>query len=218
MGEARKKAWSEADLEAGLGRSLQPADWIRVGLELLVERGVGAVRVTRLAEALDVTRGSFYWHFKDRDDLLRALIAHWERTNTAALVEAAKSAPDLASGILELFEVWVDLKRFDPRLDSALRDWGRQDDAVHQAVAAADQGRIAAIAGLYERNGFTYDESFVRARVIYFGQVGYYALDLNESLAKRCRYLEPYFEAFTGRSLDPAAAAAFRDKHLGSSQ
>ena len=132
------------------------------------------------------------------------------------LIEAAESAPDLTAGILELFEIWVDLHRFDPRLDSAMRDWGRQDQAVHRAVEAADQGRIAAIAGLFERNGFAYDDAFVRARVIYFGQVGYYALDLQESLAKRCRYIESYFEALTGRTLDPAAAAAFRAKHLES--
>jgi AcrR family transcriptional regulator len=52
-------------------------DWIDAGLELLVGKGVDHVKITRLADALGVTRGSFYWHFKDRDDLLSALVEDW---------------------------------------------------------------------------------------------------------------------------------------------
>ena len=216
MDVKRRKAWTEADDAAGVGRPLQPYDWIRTGLDLLVSEGAEAVRITRLAAALQVTRGSFYWHFKDRADLLQALIAHWERTNTSAILEALGGARDLADGILALFEVWVDSAQFDPRLDSALRDWGRHAPMVHRAVETADRRRVAALAQLFARDGYEPDDAVVRARSIYFGQVGYYALDLKETLAERCRYLEAYFLFFTGRSLDPAAASAFRAKHLPS--
>jgi AcrR family transcriptional regulator len=210
LAEPREPRDDEATAEPRLGR----ADWIAAALELLIEEGVDAVRITRLAEALAVTRGSFYWHFKDRDDLLAALIARWRRRNTAAVVSAVRDAADLADGILRLFDAWIDPARFDPRLDSALRDWARRAPAVRAAVERADGERVAAIAALFERAGQANPMAFIRARVIYFGQVGYYALGIDEPMAERLGYLESYYRAFTGESLDPEVAAAYRARHL----
>ncbi len=195
-------------------RPLGRDNWIEQGLELLVQDGIDAVRITRLAEALDVTRGSFYWHFKDRDDLLEALIDRWESRNSRAVIAAVGDHDDLTSGILALFDVWLDTSRFYPRLDSAVRDWARRSDTVRRAVEQADQGRIEAIAALFKRAGFGDLEAFIRARILYFTQVGYYALGIEETLVQRFSYLEPYFEGFTGRQLDPAAAKAYRAKFL----
>ena len=52
-------------------------DWIDAAMELLARAGIGAVTVDRLATDLDITRGSFYHHFSDREDLLRAVLGHW---------------------------------------------------------------------------------------------------------------------------------------------
>lgn len=199
---------------AALARSLGRDDWIDQGLALLLQEGVDAVRITRLAEALDVTRGSFYWHFKDRDDLLGALIGRWEGRNTRALIDAVGTHDDLTRGILSLFEAWLDRSRFDPRLDSAVRDWARRADAVRDAVERADHTRIEAIAALFVRAGFDAHEAAIRARIIYFTQVGYYALGIEETLVQRFSHLEPYFVGFTGRKLDPAAVKAYREKFL----
>ena len=196
-------------------RPMRREDWIEAGLGLLVSKGVDAVRITRLADTLGVTRGSFYWHFKDRDDLLEELIGRWLRANTAAITAAADGALDLTSGILALFETWLEAERFDPRLDSAMRDWARRSAKVRAAVQAADDERVRAIADLFARNGYADTDAFIRARIIYFTQVGYYALGIREPMAKRFHYLEAYFEGFSGQTLDPNIAAAYRAKHLG---
>ena len=214
MDQTSARLPSEEAAPAAPARALGRDDWIDQGLALLLQEGVASVRITRLAEALDVTRGSFYWHFKDRDDLLGALIERWENRNTRALVDAVGSHVDLTRGILSLFEVWLDRSRFDPRLDSAVRDWARRSDAVRDAVERADQSRIEAIAALFVRTGFEAHEAFIRARIIYFTQVGYYALGIEETLVQRFSHLEPYFKGFTGRKLDPAAAKAYREKFL----
>ena len=52
--------------------SLSASDWIEIALTTLVEDGIDAVQITALARRLDVTRGSFYWHFMNREDLLNA--------------------------------------------------------------------------------------------------------------------------------------------------
>lgn len=201
-------------LEPGPEPSLGRGDWIRAALKLLVDEGIDAVRITRLADVLNVTRGSFYWHFKDRGDLCRALVAHWERTNTAAVLDAVSDTPGLDHGILALFDAWLDAARFDPKLDSALRDWARRSDDVHAAVERADAERISAIAAMFAGHGFDPTEAFIRARIIYFGQVGYYALDIDETLEQRMAYLEAYYLGYTGRTLDPGLAERYRTKHL----
>ncbi|MCB1313688.1 MAG: TetR/AcrR family transcriptional regulator, partial [Sedimentitalea sp.] len=61
-------------------------DWLAVALDALVSDGVEQVKVLALAERLDVSRSSFYWYFKSRQDLLDALLRHWQTTNTAAII------------------------------------------------------------------------------------------------------------------------------------
>ncbi len=205
------------DLDGGNGATELPlgrTDWIGAALGLLIEEGIDAVRITRLAEALDVTRGSFYWHFKDRDDLCAAMMAYWERTNTAAVLSAVENSGTLADGILALFDAWLDIARFDPKLDSAMRDWARRSDDVRRAVEQADTARVDAITDLFAAHGYAPAEARIRARVIYFGQVGYYALDIEETLVQRLDNLETYYLAFTGRDLDPELARRYRDRHL----
>ena len=189
------------------------ADWIEAALVLLAAEGVEAVRITRLAERLGVTRGSFYWHFKHRDDLLAALIKAWEKRNTGAMIEAIADKDDLIDAVLALFELWMADEPFAPRLDAAMRDWARRSDKVSRTVERADNKRLKAIARAFEAAGFEPTEAFIRARILYFTQVGYYALDVHETLAKRTSYAAAYIKGFTGLELDPERAARNR-RHL----
>ena len=190
------------------------ADWIGAALDLLVAEGVEAVRITRLATALGVTRGSFYWHFKDRADLLAALVAAWEAGNTKALIDALEQADDLIGAVLAIFEIWMRDEPFAPQLDAAMRDWARRSDRVKRAVARADDKRVKAIAGAFEKAGFAPQDAFIRARILYFTQVGYYALEVRESLAERVGYAKSYIKGFTGLDLEPARVRAFRRRLL----
>lgn len=195
--------------EPRLGR----VDWITAAMALLIDEGIDAVRITRLAENLSVTRGSFYWHFKDRDDLLAALRRGWEQRNTPAVQEAVENADTLAEGVLGIFDAWLIAGRFDAQLDHAMRAWAKTDPDIAAAVDDADRIRIGEIAAMFETHGFEDDEALIRARVLYFAQIGFYALGEHEPLSERSPYLETYFQCFTGRTLDPAIAAEFRAKH-----
>jgi AcrR family transcriptional regulator len=186
------------------------ADWIGAALEVLVEGGVGGVKVLALARRLGVSRSSFYWFFRSRADLLDRLLEHWQETNTRAILErAALPAGSIGSGVLNIFACWIDESLFDPRLDFAVREWARRAPPVRRAVDSADRARVAAIAGLFARHGYGEREAFVRARVLYFMQIGYYSLRLAEPLATRLSYTFDYVAAFTGREPDPAAIDAF---------
>src|SRR5207244_1242684 len=68
-------------------QTLDRADWMRAARRALLVGGPAAVRVEPLAAALGVTKGSFYWHFSDRAELLEALLAEWEQERRTALAE-----------------------------------------------------------------------------------------------------------------------------------
>ncbi len=195
---------------------LSASDWVRTGLVILSEQGIDAVQITALARKLKVTRGSFYWHFENREDLLEALLAEWRARNTGVMVEAIAQTETLDHGILALFEVWVDHSRFDRKLDQAIRDWVRHDEALHQTIDAEDAARVAAIAAFFERHDYTPSEAFIRARVIYFTQISYYAMRVeeSESFTERMGYLAEYFRVYTGREIDEDIADAYRAANL----
>ena len=194
-------------------KPLQRFDWLLKALEIFVAEGIDAVRITRLAEDLGVTRGSFYWHFKNREDLIAALVSYWKDKNTAAITQSVNRAESLAEGIFNFFETCIDAAQFDPRLDLALREWARRSEDVRNLVDREDQARIDALRDFYQRFDYASSDALIRARVLYFSQIGFYALEVNESLATRLSYTQAYFNCFTGRELDTKEAEAF-GKHI----
>lgn len=187
-------------------------DWLAASLSMLVDEGVEAVQITRLARKLNVTRGSFYWHFKDRNDLLDAVLAEWRAANSGVMASSLTKATSLTDGVLSLFSIWVEDEQFSARLDQAIRDWARRSDQVMQIVRLEEDERIKAIAAFFGKHGYDEIDAFVRARVLYFTQTGYYALNIEESMTARLELLETYYRTFTGTDIDAGEAAAFKTR------
>lgn len=185
-------------------------DWLSLAARVLVERGVSQVKVLALANELGVSRSSFYWYFESREDLLDQLVSRWEGQNTKAVLDqAARPAGNICQAVMHLFECFIDPAQFDPRLDFAIREWARRSAEVRARVDAADARRVDAIRAVFGRFGYPEAEAFTRARIIYFMQIGYYALVENEPFDTRFALLEPYLVSFTGRQPDPGEMAAF---------
>ena len=184
-------------------------DWLTAALDCLLEGGVDSVKITRLADRLGVTRGSFYWHFKDRAEVLEGLLEIWRRTNTHGIINAVAVAKGPHDGVLGLFACWLDSDLYDPKLDMAIRAWAQGDAALLAQVRQADKDRLSAIAQMYVRGGQSLDQAVVSARNIYYMQMGYYALDVGESWDERVSYLGQYYQSYVGVPLDPAVEAAF---------
>ena len=197
-----------APLEDGQRTSRQ--DWIDLARRTLIEGGVEKIKVLTLAKGLGVSRSSFYWFFKDRQDLLDRLLDHWEQTNTTAIVEhAARPAGTIAEAVLNVFECWVDARLYSPRLDFAIRDWSRRDASVRSRLDRAEASRVEALTAMYERHGFTAREAMIQAKTLYFMQVGYYALEVDETIEERLEYVNDYVRAFSGSSASNEEMARF---------
>ena len=184
--------------------------WLAAAKQALLDTGLDAVKIQPLASRLNIARTSFYWFFRDRNALLEALLDEWEAKNTGAFVEACGAyAETVTEAVLNLIAVFYDEAVFEPRLDFALRGWAHQSDAVTGRVQAADERRLAAIRGMFERFGYTSDDADVRARAVYLVQIGYIAMQVQESLATRMSRVVRYVEIFSGRSPTASELARF---------
>ena len=74
--------------------TLTAADWAEAALQLIAEKGLGALTVAALANRLGVTKGSFYWHFRGRSELLAAALANWEERATTEAIRGLEAVTD----------------------------------------------------------------------------------------------------------------------------
>ena len=130
-------------------------DWLDAAFAAAVEHGFDGVRVLVLADALGVTRGSFYWHFKDHAELITALLERWRAAEAASNQRLQQPASDDPVKDLEqlldaaLAHGGADLSNM--RFELALRGLGRRDPAVAAMLLEVDQARMALFAGKFAR-------------------------------------------------------------------
>jgi AcrR family transcriptional regulator len=104
--------------------------WIEEGLRALAAGGPDAVRIERLAQALGVTRGGFYWHFADRRALLDEMLDTWERATTDQIMERVESEGGDARAKLRRTFALISAGDGLLAVDLAVRDWSRHDQAI----------------------------------------------------------------------------------------
>jgi len=175
--------------------------WLQAAYEALLESGVDSVKILPLAKRLNLSRTSFYWFFKDRDEILGALLARWREKNTGNLVrQAGAYAESLAEAMLNIFDCWLDTDLFDAKFEFAVRSWALQSPEILAEVQAADQRRLRALSEMFMRFGADEVRADVRARTTYLTQIGYISMQTSEAAAERMKRIPAYVEAFTGRT------------------
>ncbi|MEO0692609.1 MAG: TetR/AcrR family transcriptional regulator [Pseudomonadota bacterium] len=185
-------------------------DWLNAAMAVLVDAGVEQVKILTLSERLAVSRSSFYWYFEDRQHLLDDLLEVWNTSNTGVIQHhCALPSATIAEAVLNLFRCFVGANAFDHRLDFAVREWSRRSAAVRQVVDRADAARLSAIAAMFARHGYDPAQAESRARILYYMQIGYFAMELNEPLEERLGRVAGYVAGFTGVSATPVELGAF---------
>lgn len=186
-------------------------DWLNVAMDVLISDGVELVKVLVLAERLDVSRSSFYWYFKSRQDLLDALLAHWQSTNTAQFVaQAEEPARTITGAVCNVHRCVVDRALFDTALDFAIRDWARRSGPVRRVLDQSDARRLEALTKMFQRYGYAPEDALTRARVLYYMQIGYDLAQLAEPVEARLAMVPHYLRVFTGQEPDADELAEFR--------
>ncbi|KUP95063.1 TetR/AcrR family transcriptional regulator [Tritonibacter horizontis] len=185
-------------------------DWLNLGLDVLIRDGVERVKVLALAEAMGVSRSSFYWYFKSRQDLLDALLERWEQTNTVGLIAQAEApAARVTGAVLNVFRCIANPGLFNTALDFAVRDWARRSVPVQARMREGDARRVTALTQMFARYGCPPPEAVTRAKVLYYMQLGYDMAEPEESHDYRLAMTPEYLKVFTGQAPTEAELAEF---------
>jgi|SRR5579872_1327331 len=189
------------------GRRLSRQDWIAAALSAIAEGGLAAVAVEPLAVRLYASKGSFYWHFANRDALIEAALADWEQrytaevtaANAAAAVGLAAVAP--ADRLRQLIERVTTIAETDS-VAAALTA-----NATHPLVAPVldrvTAHRIGYTAGLFREMGFTPERARYRSLLAYSAYLGHAELArsaaraLPQGAAARRAYLDHVLAVLT---------------------
>ncbi len=140
--------------------------WIDAGLEALAKGGADTVRVEALAQSLGVSKGGFYWHFADRNALLGEMLDRWERVMIDEVIEQVEGGGGEARDRLRhLFELASSSEvRGLLKVDLAVRDWARRDEAVARRLRRVDNRRMDYMRSLI--GSFCEDDDEVEARCL----------------------------------------------------
>jgi len=144
--------------------------WTDAALTELALHGIDGVRVEPLAKRLKVTKGSFYWHFKDRDALLEDMLDHWRKRATIALIERLDSGfSSPTERLRQLLRVPMkgETATLAAEVELAIRLWGRMDDRARRALEEIDGLRLQYIASLMIQCGVAEEEARARAVLAY---------------------------------------------------
>lgn len=174
--------------------------WLEAAYEALLDSGVDSVKILPLAKKLGLSRTSFYWFFRDREEVLTALVSRWRDKNTGNLVKQSEAyAETLTEAMLNVFDCWLDKDIFDSQFEFAVRSWALQSPEIQVEVRQADQARMAALSRMFARFGYDEGPADVRARTTYLVQIGYISMQSTEEVAVRMKRIPEYIAIYTGQ-------------------
>ena len=143
--------------------------WVVGATEVLAEEGIAGLRVEVLAKRLKVTKGSFYWHFADRRDLLLAVLSHWKEGRIRDIIKQTRAQPghELAQ-IYHVIDVYsASRNRRGMLIELAVRDWARRDAEAGAIVAEVDDVRLRCARELFLACGVPMEEASSRCMLLY---------------------------------------------------
>lgn len=139
-------------------KTLSADDWAEAALEAIAEDGVAAVAVEPLARKLGVTKGSFYWHFANREALLEAALALWEKQETDDVLKRIGDEPDPLHRIQRVFHK-VDASTHTSRQYMTLAAAAAHDRMIQDVVMRVSERRLEFIIQCYIDLGLPEDDA-----------------------------------------------------------
>lgn len=160
---------------------LSAADWEHGALDMIAEEGVGALAIEALARRLGVTKGSFYWHFRNREALLQAALRRWEDADARDLQQHIDAAGDDPRQRLDALFRWVSGEAQAHRIYAALLQ-ALDHPLVKPLMIRVSRRRLDLLVLAFRQAGLGYDAARHRARLTYAAYVGFLQLNLTLEL------------------------------------
>ena len=159
----------------GARAPLDRSGWIEAAIDVLAEQGVQGMRIEVLAKSFGVTKGSFYWHFKDRQDLINGVLETWRDGRIRDIDKQTVATPGRERAqLLHLIDVYgATRNRKGISIELAVREWARRDAQAAAIVEEVDTWRLECTRRLFVRRGVPDAEAKSRSLLLYayvFGQ------------------------------------------------
>lgn len=148
---------------------LDPQQWVDAATDVLANEGIGGVRIEVLAKLCGVTKGSFYWHFRDRQALLEAMLEAWKQGRLRDIERITSVSPEQAEEQLShVIEVYgASRNRKGMAIELAMRDWARHDPVAARVVESVDLYRLECTCRLFRASGLSEPEAKSRSLLLY---------------------------------------------------
>jgi AcrR family transcriptional regulator len=143
--------------------------WLDHGLRILARQGADALKVGALATGLNVSRGSFYWHFKDISEFRLQLLQRWQERTTDQVIEGIDTSIVGAARLTHLMKLAFNEDR---SLDRAIRAMASTDTDVAKMVASVDARRVGYMAKWLIEAGVESQRALPRAEFLYWAYIG----------------------------------------------
>jgi AcrR family transcriptional regulator len=157
--------------------ALSKQDWIRAALFAIADGGTSKVAVEPLAAQLGATKGSFYWHFSNRDQLIAEALEFWERDGTDDVIEMVQPIADPGERLRRLLAIAIGYEDDDAagQADVGLLA-AAHDPVVGPVLRRVADKRLDFLEGCFREIGFTAAQSRHRARMAYSTFLGWFEL------------------------------------------
>ena len=160
--------------KARVGNQLSREAWVQAATRVIAQEGVQAVAVEPLAAALGVTKGSFYWHFSNRDELIHSALEAWEQDQSLDVVARYSAIPDPRRRLrVLLFAAFEDLEN---GLFFAALSVSSGDPRVQPFLQRATERRLVLGVTAFQDLGLDLAEARERALLAYAAYAGYFQL------------------------------------------
>lgn len=148
--------------------------WVHAATEVLADEGLSGLRVEVLAKRLKVTKGSFYWHFQDRRDLLMSVLQAWKEGRIRDIVKQTRAQPGRElQQIYHIIDIYsTSRNRRGMMIELAVRDWARRDADAAAIVAEVDDQRLRCARELFLACGVPLEEASSRCMLLYASVFG----------------------------------------------
>lgn len=143
-------------------RGVSRQEWLAAGLEALARDGIDSVTVEGLARSLGIAKSGFYWHFENRQDLLRQILDYWAHELTEVVTRNPRvSALEPRDRLARIAEMVLEYNL--DRYEVPVRQWAGRDAAAARHVRKVDRMRLDFVRQAFRELGFTGDDLEMRS-------------------------------------------------------
>ncbi len=164
-------------------------DWLKAAFRTLTRGGPSSIKAEVIARDLGVSKGSFYWHFKNVPSLKSNMLSHWSEEATQAIItELEQASTDPQDKLRILVSISTSNRSTPyggPMVEAAIRDWARYDSSVSSIVKQVDATRINYVEKLFQKCDLKKEQSKQAARILYSSLIGLETLSTNNLVSAK---------------------------------